>query len=221
MTDTEEIRLVTRAHVIAWREQLETRELAPATIRRKLSAISSLFDFLCEKNAVIHNPVNGIKRPMSNCNEGSTPALSDSHTQKLLDTPPADTRKGKRDRAILATLLYHGLRREELCKLKVKDLQSREGVLHLRIHGKGSKIRFVPLHPMAQRLIEDYLIRHRVAGRDQRFPSTSRYDLLRFQNFNTSTGFMRKRCPLPGNNSRTPSLRLASASSSGLNQSRS
>ncbi len=50
------------------------------------------------------------------------------------------------------------MRREELCKLKVKDLQSREGVLHLRIHGKGSKIRFVPLHPMAQRLIEDYLL---------------------------------------------------------------
>lgn len=45
----EEIRLVTRAHVIVWREQLETRELALATIRRKLSAISSLFDYLLEK----------------------------------------------------------------------------------------------------------------------------------------------------------------------------
>ena len=154
----EEMRLVTRAHVIAWREQIETRELAPATVRRKLSALSSLFDYLCEKNAVTHNPVNGVKRPMANSNEGTTPALSDSQARKLLDAPPADTRKGKRDRAILAALLYHGMRREELCKLKVKDMQSREGVLHLRIHGKGSKIRFVPLHPMAQRLIEDYLI---------------------------------------------------------------
>ena len=153
----EEMRLITRAHVIAWREQIETRELAPATVRRKLSALSSLFDYLCEKNAVTHNPVNGVKRPMANSNEGTTPALSDSQARKLLDAPPADTRKGKRDRAILAALLYHGMRREELCKLKVKDLQSREGVRHLRIHGKGSKIRFVPLHPMAQRLIEDYL----------------------------------------------------------------
>ena len=134
------------------------RKLAAATIRRKLSSISSLFDHLCEKNAVTHNPVNGVKRPTANSNGGTTPALSDSQARKLLDAPPADTRKGKRDRAILAALLYHGMRREELCKLQVKDLQSREGVLHLRIHGKGSKIRFVPLHPMTQRLIGDDLL---------------------------------------------------------------
>ena len=155
----EELRLVTRAHVIAWREQLEARELAPATIRRKLSALSSLFDYLCEKNAVTHNPVKGVKRPMANSNEGATPALSDAQARRLLDAPPADTLKGKRDRAILATLLYHGMRREELCRLKVKDMQSREGVLHFRVHGKGSKIRFVPIQPMAQRLIEDYLLK--------------------------------------------------------------
>lgn len=154
----EELRLVTRAHVIAWREQLDTREMAPSTVRRKLSAISSLFDYLCEKNAVTHNPVNGVKRPMANSNEGSTPALSDAQARKLLDAPPPHTLKGKRDRAILATLLYHGMRREELCKLKVKDMQSREGVLHFRVHGKGSKIRYVPIQPMAQRLIEDYLL---------------------------------------------------------------
>ena len=39
-----ELRLVTRAHIIAWRTELEAHELAPATIRRKLSAVSSLFD---------------------------------------------------------------------------------------------------------------------------------------------------------------------------------
>ena len=52
---------------------------------------------------------------------------------------------------------YHGLRREELCRLRVKDLQSREGVVHFRIKGKRDKIRFVPAHPSAQSLIEDYL----------------------------------------------------------------
>jgi integrase len=50
----------------------------------------------------------------------------------LLNAPPAGTLKGKRDRAILATLLYHGLRRKELCKLRVRDLQQWESVLHLR-----------------------------------------------------------------------------------------
>ena len=63
-----------------------------------------------------------------------------------------------RDRAILAVLLYHGFRREELCGLRVKDIQSREGVKHLKIKGMGDKIRYVPLHPLAQRLIENYLL---------------------------------------------------------------
>ncbi len=69
------MRLVTRAHVIAWREQLKARVLAPSSIRRKLSAISSLFDYLCEKNAVNYNPVKGMKRPAANCNEGTTPTV--------------------------------------------------------------------------------------------------------------------------------------------------
>ena len=67
-------------------------------------------------------------------------------------------RNGKRDRALLATLLYHALRREELCKLKVKDFRhERRGVAHLKIHGKGGKTRYVPLHPAASGLIGDYL----------------------------------------------------------------
>lgn len=151
----EEFRTVTRAHVIAWRELLERRELSPPTIRRKLSALSYLFEYLCEKNAVAGNSVDGVKRPSVNSNEG----LSDAQARKLLEAPPEDTLKGIRDRAILATLLYHGMRREELCTLKVKDLQSRQGgVIHFKVKGKRGKIRFVPAHPQAQRLIENYLL---------------------------------------------------------------
>jgi hypothetical protein len=40
-----------------------------------LSALSSIFDYLCERNAVLGNTVDGVKRPASNNNEGSTPAL--------------------------------------------------------------------------------------------------------------------------------------------------
>lgn len=129
----EEFRLVTRAHVIAWRKTLEQREHAPASIRRKLAAVSSLFDYLCERNAVADNPVRGVERPLANANEGKTPAIGDAQARALLEAPPADTLKGKRDRAILATFLYHGLRREELCGLRVKDIQERRGVPHLRI----------------------------------------------------------------------------------------
>lgn len=152
-----ELRTVARAHLIAWRKTMEARELADATIRRKLSAISSLFEYLCERNAIAGNPVDGVKRPMSSSNEGSTPALGDEQAKRLLMAPPPDTLKGVRDSAILATLLYHGIRREELCKLRIGDMQTREGIMHFRVEGKRDKIRFVPMHPIAQRLIAEYL----------------------------------------------------------------
>ena len=60
----EEFRLVTRSHVIGWRKELEARELAPTTIRRKLSALSSLFDYLCERNAITHNPSRASSGPL-------------------------------------------------------------------------------------------------------------------------------------------------------------
>jgi integrase/recombinase XerD len=58
-----ELRLITRAHVIAWRKDLYHRTLAPGSIRRKLSALSSLYAFLTDRNAVPTNPVKGIKGP--------------------------------------------------------------------------------------------------------------------------------------------------------------
>ena len=152
-----ELRQIVRAHIIAWRTHLETKRLSPASIRRKLSALSSLYDYLCERNAVDGNPVDGVKRPMANSNEGSTPALGDTQAKTLLAAPEGESLKAVRDRAVLATLLYHGIRREELCLLRVRDMQSRQGVKHFRVQGKRDKIRFVPIHPMAQRLIEAYL----------------------------------------------------------------
>jgi integrase/recombinase XerD len=117
-----ELRSMTRAHVIAWRKDLAKRELVASSIHRKLSAVSALFDYLCEHNAVTGNPVDGVKRPMANGNEGSTPALGDAQARKLLEAPPDDTPKGVRDRAILATLLYHGIHSEELCELRVRNI---------------------------------------------------------------------------------------------------
>ncbi len=58
-----ELRLVTRAHVLAWRKDLERRELAGSTVRRKLAALSSLFEYLCDQNSVPTNPIKGVKRP--------------------------------------------------------------------------------------------------------------------------------------------------------------
>jgi hypothetical protein len=68
---------------------------------------------------VSHNPVRGVKRPKADNNEGKTPVLGNGQARTLLEAPPSSTLKGKRDRAILATFLHHGLRCEELCGLRV------------------------------------------------------------------------------------------------------
>jgi site-specific recombinase XerD len=149
---------VERSHVLAWRSELERLGLSGATIRRKLAALGSLFDYLCDCNAVTHNPVKGVKRPKVDSYEGKTPALGDAQVRLLLEAPPTDTLKGKRDRAILSVLLYHALRREELTKLLVKDFShERRGVPHLRVQGKGGKLRYIPTHPQTLRLVAEYL----------------------------------------------------------------
>jgi site-specific recombinase XerD len=160
LTGADEFRAVNRAHVLAWRAQLEQRGLAGSTIRRKLASLASLFDHLLENNAVAGgNPVHGVKRPKIETNEGKTPALGDHQAKALLDAPEVSTLKGMRDRAILAVLLYHGLRREEAALLMVGDIQERRGIKHLQIHGKGGKLRYLPLHPVAAERIYTYLER--------------------------------------------------------------
>lgn len=166
----EEFRSVTRAHVIAWRDEIERRvyskreqpegephKVASSTVRRKLSALSSLFEYLCDKNAVAYNPVKGVARPREGSYEGKTPALGDAQARRLLEAPDPETLKGKRDRAMLSVLFFHAVRREEVAKLKVKDIGSRQGIDHLKIHGKRDKIRYVPLAPQTQSRIHDYL----------------------------------------------------------------
>jgi site-specific recombinase XerD len=228
----EEFRTVTRAHVIAWRDDLERREIGPdankrvpegATIRHRLAALLSLFEYLCDKNAVSHNPVKGVKRPKAESGEGKTPALGDHQARELLASPGEETIKEKRDRAILSTLLFHALRRDELCKLKVKDFnQSRRGVPHLSVSGNGEKTRYLPLHPGTNALIHDYLeaaghgadengalfrpIRNNRNGRSRQSHHAKRHlyarpDLFRAARFQDPPPFAagdgRRQCPRP------------------------
>lgn len=103
--------------------------------------------------------MRGIKSHKVDNHEGKTPAPGrrpgpgvgrDAACRKT----PSKTSATK---AILATFVHHGLRYEELCGLRVRDLQSRQGVPRLRVLGKGSKIRYVPAHPLSLERIHDYL----------------------------------------------------------------
>jgi integrase/recombinase XerD len=157
ITAPEEFRLVSRAHVLAWRQDLERRQLAGSTLRRKLAALSSLFEYLCEQNAVTTNPVDGVKRPKVESYEGKTPALGDAQARALLKLPAGEGLQQLRDRALLSVLFQHGLRREEVCSLTVSSIHQRRGVSHLRVKGKGGKVRNIPLHPGTHELLSDYL----------------------------------------------------------------
>ena len=143
--------------MIAWRKTLIRRQLAGPTIRAKLAALSSLFEYLCERNAVTHNPVKGVSRPKVESHEGKTPAISDAQVRAMLNAPKGNSVKAKRDRAILSTLFYHAVRRAELCALTVRDLHDRRAVKHFRIHGKGGKMRYVPVHAGTLEVISDLL----------------------------------------------------------------
>ncbi len=100
---------------------------------------------------LVRRPLPGSQSPGTTCEDAG-----DHQARKLLDAPDAASLKGKRDRAILATLLYHALRREELCHLKIKDARhERRGVAHLKVRGKGGKTRYVPLHPAVGTLIAE------------------------------------------------------------------
>jgi len=157
ISSAEELRRLSHAHVLAWRKDLEHRKLTGSTIRRKLAALSSLFEYLSDVNAVTHNPVNGVRRPKVAHDEGKTPPLGDTEARHLLNLPAGDGLKAKRDRALLSLLLYHGLRRAELSGLTVQDIHRHRRVPHLRVHGKGGTVRHIPLHPGSQGLLSEYL----------------------------------------------------------------
>lgn len=148
---------VRRAHVVCWRDALIAQGCANDTVRRKLSAVSSLYGDLVERGALTHNPVLGVKRPKSMNRQGTTEALSAAQARALLEAPPETTLKGLRDRAILAVLLFLGLRRQELCRLRVGDVQRRHGQAHLRVFGKGDHVRYVALDDGTHSRIRAYL----------------------------------------------------------------
>jgi site-specific recombinase XerD len=108
-----------------------------------------------------------VKRPKIESNEGKTPALGTSPGEGAARGPDEPPLKGQRDRALLAVLLYHGLRREEAALLQVSDIQERRGIQPLKVHGKGGKVRYLPLHPVAAGRIHQYLesSEHRLAER--------------------------------------------------------
>ena len=136
--------------VAAWRDSLQAAGQTNATVRRKLTAIRSLFSYLSLYGYTGANPAHGkfVKAP-SVGKDGKTPGLSPKECRRLLDAPNPETPAGVRDRALFAVLAYTGCRVGELTRLRVRDYKMSGGHRILAILGKGGKERSVPLHPEA------------------------------------------------------------------------
>lgn len=129
---------------------------APATVNRGLSTLRLFCRWAVEQKLLADNPVQGIK------DVPSTPlaprSLPDQAVDALLRAvrDERDLRLRLRDEALLALLIYAGLRVQEVCDVQLRDLDLAAGMLIVR-SGKGGKARRLPLHPDAQRSLLRYL----------------------------------------------------------------
>jgi len=153
----QELRQVNRAAVIAWQNLMKERGTKPRTIRRRLSALSSLFSHLVAHRAADTNPLRDIKRPRVNRRQGTTRAFSSKEARKILDAPDPVTLQGLRDRAILSVGFQAGPRRSEIASLLVKDFHTNAGFKSMHFIRKGGEDLSLALNPQTAQRIQDYL----------------------------------------------------------------
>lgn len=127
------------------------------TQARIVSALKSLYRFLTEEGLVEENPCDRIAAPKINPYLPSV--LSIEEVERILTSVDLSQEEGHRDRCILEVLYSCGLRVSELTNLKISDIFLKEGFV--RVVGKGSKQRLVPLGEPAAKTIRLYLEKRR------------------------------------------------------------
>lgn len=125
----------------------------PRTVTRLIASLRRLYRFALRENKIALDPTLRIQSPKL---PRSLPkSLSEEDVVSLLNAPNLDDPIGLRDRAMLEILYASGLRVSELVGLKVTEVSLGEGVV--RVTGKGSKTRLVPMGEVAVDWIARYL----------------------------------------------------------------
>ncbi len=130
-------------------------DTSATTRARKLSALRTFFAFLMRLGVVPSNPAEELSSPK--LPRPLPRALPEGEASALVETPSGKTILGLRDRAILELLYGGGLRVAELCALDLGDYDVSGH--ELRVWGKGSKERIVPVPGRATDALTDYLVR--------------------------------------------------------------
>lgn len=136
-------------HCIAYRKYLNSKKYASKSIHRKLTSISTFYEFLVIKEAIKTNPMGIVKRGTAAA-VNPTEALDDDEAMsviKIIETWEVGPYK-----AIMFILLATGIRRAEVLNICLKDFVVYDGKVYLRVVGKGGK--------EVEKLIPDWIYQH-------------------------------------------------------------
>jgi len=141
-------------HLWRWRKQ-NGKPLGISTQRSRLGTLKDFFAHLVKQNHIPANPASELEMPRP---EKRLPqeSLSPNEVKQLLNIPDISDPLGLRDRAILELFYSTGMRRSELTKLEIHDLNCERQTLQIR-QGKGHKDRVVPVGKRALKWLEKYL----------------------------------------------------------------
>ena len=147
------IRNVTLGHIRSFVRKLSNRGLAANSIKRAVSSIRTYHNFLSAEGHMKDNPAQlldtpKIPRKLPN-------VLTIQEIDKILGIIPEDVPMAQRDLAIFEMMYSCGLRVTELCDFKTSDILWDSEMI--RVQGKGSKQRFVPIGPIARENLKNYL----------------------------------------------------------------
>jgi len=146
------IKAVDRDLIRSWLNQLY-QSLSPVSIERHLATVRSFFQYLVKQAVVGHNPARLIRSPKK---EKKLPkVLSPDEVVALLETPDEKSNEGIRDRAIFELFYASGIRVSELAGLNLEDVDL--GQRLVRVLGKGSKERVVPINDTCAQRLKAYL----------------------------------------------------------------
>ena len=128
--------------------------IQPRSQARILSGIRSFYHYLILEDYLQADPSELLESPQTSLHLPEILTLEE--IDLLIESIDLSTNEGQRNRTILETLYSCGLRVSELCNLKLSDLYLEEGFI--KVEGKGSKQRLIPISPRAIRELQLYFI---------------------------------------------------------------
>jgi site-specific recombinase XerD len=171
--DTEEITTVVMRQYVSW---MAREGYKPATIARRVSTVSSMCNWLIGYGHGTSNPCRAVALPKKRKKLPAVLTLEEARRLLAVADQDANPVKGFRNRAVIATLLFCGVRRSELLDLKLTDVDLQARWLKVQ-EGKGMKGRSIPLLEEPADAIGDWLEFRPQVDHDRLFVGIAKHPL--------------------------------------------